>query len=90
MSFQPFERRPENIALTPLQQQHVLDEVGRRHSHCHSCGGDDFRVGDALYVGFLFHNEKTDAYMVALTCTNPECVVPHTGINMPESQFLSP
>lgn len=81
-------RRPENIAVTGLQKRRVLGHLARRGSTCHHCGGADFTVGDALYLGFLFLDEDIDTYMVALTCTNPECAVPHTGVRMRRSQFL--
>lgn len=82
-------RRPENITLTAEEQSDVLAQVKRQHGTCHSCGGEDFIAGDALYLGFLFLSADQDAYMVALTCTNPDCAVPHTGIHLRSSQFLS-
>lgn len=82
-------RRPENIMLTPEEQSDVLEQVERRQATCHSCGNGEFVVGDALYLGFLFRSADQDAYMVALTCTNPDCAVPHTGIYLRSSQFLS-
>jgi hypothetical protein len=82
--------RPELTALTEEQQDRVLGQVRRRHGTCRHCGSDGFVVGAALYLGFLFLSEDSDAYMVALTCTNPTCPAPHTGIRLPGSQFLSP
>jgi len=40
---------------------------------CPNYGGKDFDVGDALFLGFLFHSEDSDAYVVGLTCLNPSC-----------------
>ena len=41
-------------------------------------------MGDALFLGFLFLSEERDEYMVALTCTNPDCRTPMTGIRLRE------
>jgi hypothetical protein len=82
--------RPELTVLTDEQKHRVLEQVGRRHGSCRACGGDDFDVGDALYLGFLFLSEDSDAYMVALSCTNPTCPAPRTGVRLPEAEFLSP
>lgn len=82
-------RRPENITLTPQEQSSVLEQVERGHATCPGCGHGEFVVGDALYLGFLFRSADQDAYMVALTCTNPDCAVPHTGIYLRSSQFRS-
>jgi len=82
--------RPELTVLTGEQKHRVLEQVGRKHGSCRACGGDTFAVGDALYLGFLFLSEDSDAYMVALSCTNPACSAPHTGVRLPESEFLSP
>jgi hypothetical protein len=81
--------RPELTVLTGEQGDRVLKQVRRRRGSCRHCGGDKFDVGDALYLGFLFLSEDSDAYMVALTCVNPECPAPHTGIRLPAGQFLS-
>lgn len=82
--------RPELTVLTDEQKHRVLEQVSRRRGSCRACGGEAFNVGDALYLGFLFLSEDPDAYMVALSCTNPACSAPHTGIRLPESEFLSP
>lgn len=80
--------RPENIALTDQQKHNVSTQVRRRKLRCGSCGTEDFAVGDALYLGYLFQNEPQGSYMVALTCTKSGCPVPRTGIRLHESQFL--
>ncbi|MGA9312018.1 MAG: hypothetical protein WBV74_16860 [Pseudonocardiaceae bacterium] len=80
--------RPELTVLTDQQRDQVLQEIRRRRGTCGHCDGDDFLVGDALYLGFLFVSEDTDAYMVGLTCTNPACPTPHTGIRLAASKFL--
>lgn len=80
--------RPEITALTEQQQDRVLRQVRRRRGTCRYCDGDEFVVGGALYLGFLFLSEDTDAYMVGLTCANPACPAPHTGIRLPAAKFL--
>jgi hypothetical protein len=81
--------RPELRVLTGEQKHRVLEQVRRRHGSCRHCDGDAFAVGDALYLGFLFRSEDSDAYMVALSCTNPACPAPRIGVRLPESEFLS-
>ncbi|TSE00962.1 hypothetical protein FOS14_04120 [Skermania sp. ID1734] len=81
-------RRPENTELSDPEKDLVLAHVEDIGAKCHSCGGTDFAVGDALYLGFLFRSEDQDAYMVALTCKNPDCEVPHTGVHLHRDQFL--
>lgn len=80
--------RPEITALANEQKKKVHTWVRRRRVRCGACGHKKFLVGDALFVGFLFLSEEPDAYIVALTCTNPGCPAPHTGITLSESQFL--
>lgn len=74
--------RPELTPLTDAQQAAVLAQVAAKRPACPACGNRGFQVGQALYVGFLFHSEPTDAYMVALTCANPACPRPHSGITL--------
>lgn len=81
--------RPELIELNSAARHRVLENVAAKGGHCERCGGTDFDVGHALYLGFLFLNEDDDAYMVALTCRNPECSMPRTGIVLPENNFLN-
>ncbi|MGA8546823.1 MAG: hypothetical protein WB785_16395 [Mycobacterium sp.] len=80
--------RPELISLVPVDRDRVLAQVAAKGGHCESCGQTDFEVGHALYLGFLFLDEDSDAYMVALTCCNPECGQ-RTGIRLREKDFLS-
>ncbi len=80
--------RPELISLVPVDRDQVLAQVAAKGGHCESCGGTDFEVGHALYLGYLFLDEDNDAYMVALTCRNPHCGQ-HTGIKLREKDFLS-
>lgn len=80
--------RPELVSLQPADRERVLQLVSAKGGHCEGCGGTDFTVGDALYLGFLFLDEDTDAYMVALTCGNPDCVKPRTGIVLPENDIF--
>lgn len=75
-------RRPELTVLSDEQKHRVLRQVRRGGRSCRHCGGVEFEVGEALYLGFLFHSEDTDAYMVALSCTNPACPAPRTGIRV--------
>jgi hypothetical protein len=81
--------RPELVSLVPADRDRVLQLVAAKGGHCESCGGTDFEVGHALYLGYLFLDEDDDAYMVALTCRNPECGQPHTAIRLRENDFLS-
>jgi hypothetical protein len=81
--------RPELVRLEPEECERVLEQVSAKGGRCDSCGATDFDVGDALYLGFLFLDEDNDAYMVALTCRNPECEKPRTGIKLCEKAFLS-
>ncbi len=39
-------------------------------------------------MGFLFLDEKHGNYMVALTCANPDCNAPRTGIRLHRLEFL--
>ena len=45
-------------------------------------------VGEAMEMGFLFLDKEHGAYMVALTCENPDCDAPRTGIRLHGSEFL--
>jgi hypothetical protein len=81
--------RPELISLKPIARQRVMDQVAAKGGHCESCGATNFTVGHALYLGFLFLDEDDDAYLVALTCDNPDCAKPRTGIVLAERDFLS-
>lgn len=81
-------RFSENKPLDESQKPRVLERIRERGVVCGSCSSDDFEVGDALYLGFLFLSEDTENYMVALTCENPDCEAPRTGIKMRESEFL--
>jgi hypothetical protein len=81
-------RRPENRALTDSERRRVQRRVTTMRSTCQGCGGTEFEVGDALYLGFLFLDEESDAFMVALSCRNPRCPVPHTGVRLRRRHFL--
>lgn len=81
--------RPEIIRLTDAQRDRVRTEAQRYRATCAACGHREFSVGDGIYLGFLFVNEDAGTYMVALTCTNPDCPDPRTGIRLQKSQFLS-
>lgn len=81
--------RPELTVLHGAQKDRVLQRVRRTRPRCCACGEEYFVVGDALFLGFLFLDEEQDAYMVALTCTNPACPVPHSGITLHGSAFLA-
>jgi hypothetical protein len=41
-----------------------------------------------LYLGFLFAAADLDEHMVALTCENPACPAPRTGVRMRRRDFL--
>jgi hypothetical protein len=78
----------ERRGLTEGQKRRVLGKIEERDLTCGSCGSDDFEVGEALYVGFLFLSEDHDNYVVALTCKNPDCRNPRTGIKLRGAEFL--
>lgn len=78
----------ENVELTDNQKQRVLEKVKERNFTCGSCGSGDFKVGEALEMGFLFLDERHGNYMVALTCANPDCGAPRTGIRLHRLEFL--
>jgi hypothetical protein len=78
----------DNTHLDDRQKRNVLERVKERGFACGSCGSKDFEVGDALYLGFLFLSEDRDAYMVALTCANPDCEAPRTGVRLRGAEFL--
>ena len=81
--------RPELIDLNSAARQRVQENVSAKGGHCEQCGGTDFDVGHALYLGFLFLNEDDDAYMVALTCRNPGCPKPRTALRLRDTDFLT-
>jgi hypothetical protein len=81
--------RPELITLDPASRERVLEQIAAKGGYCACCGAKDLDVGDALFLGFLFLDEASDAYMIALTCRNPDCTKPRTGIVLPEKDFLS-
>ena len=78
----------ENTELTEYQRRRVLERVEEQNFMCAGCGSGDFKVGEALGMGFLFLDEEHGTYMVALTCENPGCGSPRTGIRLHRSEFL--
>ena len=78
----------ENKELNEKQKQRVLEKVEAQGVTCGSCDSNDFKVGEALYLGFLFLDEEHGMYLVALTCEKPACDTPRTGIKLHESEFL--
>ncbi len=78
----------EVFELSDGEKQEVLEQVRRRQVSCDSCGSTEFGVGHALYLGFLFVNEEQRDYMVGLTCGNPACPSPRTGIRLHEPGFF--
>ena len=80
--------RPELVSLDNAEHDCVLEHVAAKGGHCECCGGTDFEVGHALYLGYLFLDEDNDVYMVALTCRNRDCPKPRTGIRLREKDFL--
>ena len=81
--------RPELISLGAAASQRVQEQIAAKGGHCEACGATDFAVGDAMLMGFLFLDEDADTYMVALTCRNPDCPKPRTGIKLCGKDFLS-
>ena len=81
--------RPELISLDAATRDRVTDLIATQDWHCEACGATKFAIGDALIMGFLFLDEDADAYLVALTCGNPECPKPRAGIRLRGKEFLS-
>lgn len=81
--------RPEITVLAEEQKEHVAGWLRRRRARCRACGEKTFLVGDALFLGFLFRSEGQESYMVALTCANPVCPAPHTGVTLSAAEFLA-
>ena len=81
--------RPELIHLNSAARQRVIENVSVKGGHCERCGATEFDVGHAMHLGYLFLNEDDDAYMVALTCRNPDCPMPRTAIVLHRDDFLS-
>jgi hypothetical protein len=80
--------RPELIHLDEDARDRVLEQVAVKGGHCEGCGDTHFNVGGALYLGFLFLDEEQDAYLIALTCRNPNCLLPRTAIRLRDKDFL--
>ncbi|MCA3747987.1 MAG: hypothetical protein IN808_02475 [Rubrobacter sp.] len=78
----------DNRILSGEEKRRVLLRVRERGFACPACGSEGFEVGEALPLGFLWFGEEPDAYMVALTCRNPNCPSPRTGIRLEGSGFL--
>lgn len=83
------ESRPELIEVDDVARDRVSELVEVRGGRCAGCGGTDFAVGRALYLGFLFLDEDHDAYLVALTCRNSSCPQPRTAIRLRYKEFLA-
>lgn len=79
--------RPETTPLSDTERERVAQQIRHRNGTCSGCHGRDFRIGDALYLGFLFRSEEQDAYIVALTCTDLSCPAPYTGITVRASEI---
>lgn len=76
------------VVLDGTQRERVHAQLERERIACGSCGGTAFTVGDALYLGFLFRSERTDAWMVALTCRAPSCGSPHSAVRVHDARGL--
>lgn len=81
--------RPELISLDEVARHRVLEQIAAKGGHCEACGATDFAIGGALHLGYLFLNEEADAYMVALTCRNPDCPRPRSAIKLRDTEFLT-
>lgn len=81
--------RPELISLDPAARDRVTELIAAKGGYCEACGATEFAIGDAMIMGFLFLDEDPDAYLVALTCGNPECPKPRSGIRLRGKEFLS-
>ena len=81
-------RPADLVPLDDEQRARVRAQLAREGISCGACGGTAFAVGDALYLGFLFRSERTDAWMVALTCTAPGCPSPHAAVRVHDPRGL--
>jgi hypothetical protein len=81
--------RPDVFALTEQETDRVRELLHERRFRCAGCGGAELGIGHCFYLGFVFVGEELDHYMVGLTCRNPECPAPYTGITLRESEVLS-
>jgi hypothetical protein len=81
-------RPADLVTLDEAQHERVRAQLARERLACGACGGTAFTVGDALYLGFLFRSERTDAWMVALTCTAPGCPSPHSSVRVHDARGL--
>ena len=79
--------RPGLIALDAAERQRVHAHLAARGGHCRGCDGTEFDVGAALHLGFLFLDEESDAYLVALTCRTPDCGSPRTAIRLSQNEL---
>src|SRR5690349_23069060 len=81
-------RPADLVPLDDEQRARVRAQLAHEGITCGACGGTAFAVGDALYLGFLFRSERTDAWMVALTCTAPGCPSPHAAVRVHDPRGL--
>lgn len=81
--------RPDITVLGERQRERVRAGLRRSRLRCPSCGTRKLDVGNALFLGFLFRSEDQDAYVVAVTCKNPTCPAPRSGIRLRGSDLLS-
>ena len=79
-------RPADLVALEESQRGRVRAQLASEGITCGACGGTAFAVGDALYVGFLFRSERTDTWMVALTCTAPGCPSPRAAVRVHDTR----
>ena len=81
--------RPELIGLDSHARERVQEQIAAKGGYCEACGATEFAVGHAMIMGFLFLDEDADSYLVALTCCNPDCPKPRSGIKLCGRDFLS-
>jgi hypothetical protein len=81
-------RPADLVTLDEARRGRVRAQLARERIGCGACGGTAFTVGDALYLGYLFRSERTDAWMVALTCTAPGCPSPHSAVRVHDARGL--
>lgn len=82
-----YDIRPEITLLNRAQRRWILRHLQSHRASCRACGSHRFRVGGALYLGFLFASEDQDAYLVALTCENPRCPNPRTALTVRQREW---
>ena len=77
-----------SLVLDHAQEKRIRAVVERRRPRCEWCGAEDFVVGTASYVGFMFHREEPHAWSIDLICANSACSRPLDTIIVRATNFM--